>query len=726
MENTAISLADQPSAAPEPSFDLASEFLIALCLEHVPHTFQTIGEGERKHDTSLARTMHGTLERCWPDLERLNRLGAGVFWTVNETDGSGRRRAENIVGVRFVWHDDDSGQNVEQTWPCLPHATVETSPGKRHTYWRVDGLTRDQHRAVMRTLVERWRSDPAAVDLARVLRLPGTLHRKGAPTLVRVLHATAPGWDPAPSVYPASVILDAFPPQASAPTAPRAPDVQPSRLTDEVRTHDLRRAEAALRQISPDCSRDDWIKAGMALHHHFGGNDPDALGLWDEWSAGGAKYPGSDEIERQWDSFARDAGRRAGIGSLFRLAVEHSTGKAWRTPPPYADPAAGFVAIEIDKPDQTDVRSRARKMLEGASDIDLGAILRREANALVAGVIAPGDIGLIYGAPTAGKSFVGLDLGSHVALGKPWHGRPVTKAPVLYAALEGVEGFRKRMVGAAQHHGDAGDYFQRHKLRPSLVRGERGDKGVEAICEAAQEQAEMCGQPVGLIVIDTLTRAVAGEPENEADTMAAFIESRVETIRERTGAAVVIVHHENKAGGIRGSTVLEGASDFVLHVVWPRDERTNEPTGEPRYVYATKVKDGESGKLFDFELGQVALSDPATGLAGTTCIVREASAANSQDDEVFAALVEHWDHFKGGRFSPSRNSADCAAKLLANRMGAGWHSWSDVQASLERLEKAEKIRRVEFRPTEDDKSRERWEPVTDAAGDAAGFRTGSG
>lgn len=724
MENTASARAEQQSAAPEPSYEMARSFLEVFGLEDVPHTFFTAGEGARKDDPSLLGTVQGTLERCWPELERLNRLGAGVFWTVNETDGSGSRKAKNIVGVRFVWHDDDSGQNVERMWPLPPHATVETSPGKRHTYWRVDGLTRDQHREVMRTLVERWRSDPAAVDLARVLRLPGSLHCKGAPTLVCVKSRAEIGWDVPPS-YPASAIAAAFPAQPRE-AAQRSPDAEPATLSDDERAHDLKRAEAALRQISPDCSRDAWIKAGMALHHHFGGGDPGALGLWDAWSAGGAKYQGADDIGRQWDSFARDAGPRAGLGSLFRLAVEHSPGKSWRAPPPYADPAAGFIASVIDKSDQTDVRSQARKLLEGASDIDLGAILRREANALVAGVIAPGDIGLIYGAPAAGKSFVGLDLGSHVALGKPWHGRQVTKAPVLFVALEGVEGFRKRMVGAAQQHGDAGSYLQRLTLRPSLVRGGRGDEGVEAICEAAQQQSELCGQPVGLIVIDTLQHAIAGEPENEADTMAAFFERRVGQISTRTKAAVVIVHHENKAGGIRGSTVLEGASDFTLHVVWPRDERTNEPTGDPRYVFATKVKDGEGGKLFDFELGQVRLHDAETGLAGTTCIVCEASAAMAQDDEVFAALVEHWDHFKGGRFSPSTNATDCAAKMLSKRMGESWYGWQDVQASLERLEKAGRIRRVEFKPAEGDKLRERWEPVEIAAGDAAGFPPGSG
>jgi hypothetical protein len=42
------------------------------------------------------------------ELSHLNEQGAGIFVTVNETDGKGRKR-ENITRVRAVWQEDDDG-----------------------------------------------------------------------------------------------------------------------------------------------------------------------------------------------------------------------------------------------------------------------------------------------------------------------------------------------------------------------------------------------------------------------------------------------------------------------------------------------------------------------------------------------------------------------------------------------------------------------------------------
>lgn len=59
---------------------------------------------------------------------------------------------------------------------------------------------------------------------------------------------------------------------------------------------------SALFQIDADCARDIWIQCGMALEAEHAG----LFDLWDEWSATGkAKYPGTDELQRQWASFCR-------------------------------------------------------------------------------------------------------------------------------------------------------------------------------------------------------------------------------------------------------------------------------------------------------------------------------------------------------------------------------------------------------------------------------------
>ena len=56
---------------------------------------------------------------------QIHAHGAGVFITVNETDGKGRKK-ENITRIRAVFQEDDDGFDGE--FPLKPSIVVETSP----------------------------------------------------------------------------------------------------------------------------------------------------------------------------------------------------------------------------------------------------------------------------------------------------------------------------------------------------------------------------------------------------------------------------------------------------------------------------------------------------------------------------------------------------------------------------------------------------------------------
>ena len=63
-----------------------------------------------------------------------------------------------------------------------------------------------------------------------------------------------------------------------------------------------------LERLDPDMGRDEWIRVGMALHHECDGDDT-GFELWNDWSAGGGKYPSYDAVRAQWDSFDRPRSR---------------------------------------------------------------------------------------------------------------------------------------------------------------------------------------------------------------------------------------------------------------------------------------------------------------------------------------------------------------------------------------------------------------------------------
>ena len=95
------------------------------------------------------------------------------------------------------------------------------------------------------------------------------------------------------------------------------------------------KVESALAMISADCSYDDWIRVGMAIHAELGDG---AMHVWDYWSSRGCKYKGGQDIESHWRSFKAGA---IGGGTLFKMAMD----AGWRPPvspkqPPQRIPVA--------------------------------------------------------------------------------------------------------------------------------------------------------------------------------------------------------------------------------------------------------------------------------------------------------------------------------------------------------------------------------------------------
>jgi hypothetical protein len=167
---------DSNPALPPADIDQARAYLALLDPAAERHSFFTVDNAKPggRERTELTRTLHGAIAALWPELCRLNRLGAGVYVTPNETNGRGRKAAD-IVRVRMVWVDDDKPREGPRSdFPLAPTVVVATSPGKYQYGWRVAGLTPDDHRGIMQTMVEAYGADPAAVALSCVLRLPGT------------------------------------------------------------------------------------------------------------------------------------------------------------------------------------------------------------------------------------------------------------------------------------------------------------------------------------------------------------------------------------------------------------------------------------------------------------------------------------------------------------------------------------------------------------------------
>lgn len=192
----------------------ADTFLRALGGRFTFQTFDDSGQGRR----ALNRILHGTLAEHAATMASLNAKGAGVFVMVGEGDDKGRKAA-NVQRIRAYFVDLDGAPVAPvQSAPLPPHVVVESSPGRWHAYWWIDGAPLDAFKGVQRALAERFAADSKVCDLPRVMRLPGFQHRKCAPYLVRIADIRdGPRYTHAEFV--AAFGLDAPAPQAPKPRA---------------------------------------------------------------------------------------------------------------------------------------------------------------------------------------------------------------------------------------------------------------------------------------------------------------------------------------------------------------------------------------------------------------------------------------------------------------------------------------------------------------------------
>ena len=110
-------------------------------------------------------------------------------------------------------------------------------------------------------------------------------------------------------------------------------DNAPSIVTGEPISATWSEVQDALNWINPDCTRDEWIQVGMALHYAGSATDrlSDAYNLWNDWSSRSTtKYPGMRLVYQQWRSMRTDKSNMVRIGTLFHYAKQNG----WVRPSP--------------------------------------------------------------------------------------------------------------------------------------------------------------------------------------------------------------------------------------------------------------------------------------------------------------------------------------------------------------------------------------------------------
>jgi len=207
---------------------------------------------------------------------------------------------------------------------------------------------------------------------------------------------------------------------------------------------------------------------------------------------------------------------------------------------------------------------------------------------LVEGILPARGVGFLVGAGGSGKTFCALHICLAILNGENlWGHKTTNRGDIYYLAHEGLFGLAQRTEAALIYHGLTDD---------GLIFGERGakltvDDDIELILADAPK--------LGLIVLDTMSKSVAGKDENSNSDMAEAVE-RASRLADGLGCFVLIIDHIGKEGskkGPRGASAKPDNADTVLMLSTDKTSKSR-----PAKLRVTKQREGPDDKEFSFQL----------------------------------------------------------------------------------------------------------------------------
>lgn len=428
---------------------------------------------------------------------------------------------------------------------------------------------------------------------------------------------------------------------------------------------DVRRAVSCIRNGGDEfADRREYLKIGYAIRAALPDNEDEALEIFQEWCArweDGENDP--DVVEADWRRMTPEK-YRVGAPYLYELAEEHAKDKFDR------------VELWFDPlPDETDdcAEAAGSKFKLVSFDEAVASALVGSAAPLIKGLLDQGAFSVLYGESNTGKTFVAIDLACHVALGRSWAGMRSEQKAVVYIAAEGGRHIYRRAKAFARRHNVSGLNFHFIPASVDLLRPGVDLKGLIAAIQGLPN--------VGLVVVDTLSRALAGGDENSSQDMGAFVRN-VDKLRVATGAHLMIVHHSGKdrAKGARGHSLLRAATDTEIEIT-------------AGAIEVRKQRDLPTEFKASFVLDPVELGADDDGDRVTSCTVRLVSNAEARAGEPTATERAVLDALR--EVDPGGNWAKATALLPA--LGEGFAAPNGAEKARAHLKNLRDKRRVEYK-----------------------------
>lgn len=642
--------------APRPTVDAseAVDFLRSFDA-HGRHTLVALDPSEQRPPEARAFE-----PGCFPDIAEWVAARSGrlnLYFHPNEpAPGSGhsKLRKGDVGALRAIYADLDPKGGADEfeaerarlraiadgmcAGPCPPSIVTDSGSGF-HLFWLLQeaqgAAAASRAEAVGKAIADRLGGD-SVWNIDRIMRLPGTVN---LPTASKRAKGRVP--------CRAAVVVDTGCRSSLAVIEQRFPPVPAAPLVE--RDDDVEKVRASLdRHLIFGAS--DYSELPDDLRNRFERHRSIAPDLDDLWRGG--QPTGTDksrsvavfELAKMLKGFRYDASEYGALLWVWEHAVNpgedieakidlRTISRAWARAPRTFRVEAWFDPIEDDGREFTLAPAATKRITLIPFADAVATALDAGQSPLIKGIVDLGTFSVIYGESNVGKTFVALDMAFSVATGTPWSGRKVVRRPVVYIAAEGGRGINRRLSALTRKFPTvACDAAEFHLIKQS-VNLLRADADLRPLVDAIKSVPD-----VGLVVIDTLSRALAGGDENSSVDMGHLV-TNLDALRQRTGAHLMVIHHsgKNAARGARGHSLLRAALDTEIEIA---DD----------IIAVKKQRDLEGGFQQGFSLVNVRLGSDEDGDPITSCFVElvapeeiapgEATAAERRILEALAGLAE--------------------------------------------------------------------------------------
>ena len=352
-------------------------------------------------------------------------------------------------------------------------------------------------------------------------------------------------------------------------------------------------------------TRESYRDFGYAIKASLPNDEPLALPLFKDWAA--RWEDGTNEESVVEADFKRmKPPFRRGASWLYQVAESTSNNQ-------FSAASQWFEEIEHEELfPQPATKPKTKYTLTFADDEADKAISDMNAP-LIKGLIDQKAMTILYGESNSGKTFVALDIAYHIATGKDWGGMKTNQGAVIYIAAEGGSGVRQRLAAMKEKYGKAGENFRTLLTTVDLL---HKDADLKPLIDAITES----GIHPSLIVVDTLSRAMAGGDENSSTDMGQMV-THLDILRIATQSHVLVVHHSGKdrAKGARGHSLLRAATDTEIEVA-------------DSNISVTKQRDLPKDWTSAFTLDVTTIGKDVDGDDVTSCTLRLISATEAAQE----------------------------------------------------------------------------------------------